>query len=137
ALVYLVNERLRQSAFGRTIRVIREDEMMAASLGRDVYRFQLTVMMLGSAVAALSGVAYAHYITYVSPEAFLSVETFFIWIMVLLGGRGNNFGAIVGATILQTVSESTRFIAEWIHVSPILVANLRVMAFGLILIVLV
>jgi ABC-type branched-subunit amino acid transport system ATPase component/ABC-type branched-subunit amino acid transport system permease subunit len=133
----MMNEHISRSAFGRTIRVIREDETMAAALGRNVYSAQVRVMMLGGAIAALSGFAYAHYISFVSPEGFLPIETFFVWTMVILGGRGNNLGAIFGAVVLVTMSASTRFVAEWSNVSPTIVGTFRIMIFGLLLVGLV
>ena len=136
-VTFLMNEHISQSAFGRTIRVIREDETMAAALGRDVYSCQVRAMMLGGAIAALSGFAYAHYISFVSPEGFLPIETFFVWTMVILGGRGNNFGVIFGAVVLVTMSASTRFVAEWSNVPPTVVGTFRIMIFGLLLVALV
>jgi ABC-type branched-subunit amino acid transport system ATPase component len=137
AATFLMNERIYRSPFGRVIRIIREDEVMAAALGRDVYTFQVRVLMLGAAVAAVAGVAYAHYFSFVDPEAFTPIETFWIWIMVILGGRGNNLGVIIGAMVLEGITESTRFLSAWVHLTPIFMANLRMLIFGVLLIVIV
>jgi branched-chain amino acid transport system permease protein len=137
AATFVMNERIYRSPFGRVIRVIREDEVMAAALGRDVYSFQLRVLTLGGAVAAVAGVAYAHYFTFVDPEAFTPIETFWIWIMVILGGRGNNLGVVIGAVALEGLTESTRFLSAWVHLSPIVMANLRMLLFGVLLVVIV
>jgi ABC-type branched-subunit amino acid transport system ATPase component len=132
-----MNERIYRSPFGRIIRIIREDEVMAAALGRDVYTFQVRVLMLGAAVAAVAGVAYAHYFSFVDPEAFTPIETFWIWIMVILGGRGNNLGVIIGAMVIEGITESTRFLSAVVHLTPIFMANLRMLIFGILLIVIV
>jgi branched-chain amino acid transport system permease protein len=137
AVVLGVNERIRRSPLGRALRVIREDETMAAALGRDIYWYQVRVMMLGGAIAALAGVVYGHYYSYVNPDAFMPIETFLIWTGVILGGRGNNFGVLAGAAVLDLMSSSTRFLATWSGLHPEVVANLRVMIQGLILVLLV
>jgi ABC-type branched-subunit amino acid transport system permease subunit len=117
--------------------VVREDETMAAALGRDVYWYQVRIMMLGGAIAALAGVIYAHYYSYVNPDAFFPIETFLIWTGVILGGRGNSYGVVFGAALLDVMSASTRFVATWSGLHPEVVANLRVMLQGLILVLLV
>jgi branched-chain amino acid transport system permease protein len=136
-VAYLMVERIRRSAFGRVIRVIREDEVLAASLGREVYLFQLRAMILGVILAALAGIAYAHYMTFVNPEAFMPVETFFIWTMLILGGTGNTLGAILGAAILETISMSTRFIANYTGLPADVLGNFRIIVYGLLLMALV
>lgn len=137
SISYFVVHRIHRSTFGRIIRTIREDEVLAATLGRNVYSFQLRVMILGALMAALAGVSYAHYITFVSPEAFMPIETFTIWTMLILGGTGNTLGAILGATVLQTISLSTRFIANYTGLPGDLVGNFRIIVFGLLLILLI
>ena len=137
AVTFLMNERIYRSSFGRIIRIIREDEVMAAALGRDVYSFQVRTLMLGGAVAAVAGVAYAHYFSFFDPEAFTPIETFWIWIMVILGGRGNNLGVVIGALVLESMTESTRFLAAFIHLAPTFMATLRQLLFGVLLVVIV
>jgi ABC-type branched-subunit amino acid transport system ATPase component/ABC-type branched-subunit amino acid transport system permease subunit len=137
AVTFLMNERIYRSSFGRIIRIIREDEVMAAALGRDVYAFQVRTLMLGGAIAAVAGVAYAHYFSFVDPEAFTPIETFWIWIMVILGGRGNNLGVVIGAMVLESMTESTRFLAAFVHLTPTFMAALRQLLFGVLLAVIV
>jgi branched-chain amino acid transport system permease protein len=137
AIAFLIAERLRTSPFGRIARIIREDELLAASLGRDVYSYQLRMMIVGAVMASTAGIAYAHYITFINPDAFMPVETFTIWTMLTLGGTGNNGGAIMGALLLQTLSVSTRFVAQYTDMPGELVANLRIIGFGVLLILLI
>jgi len=136
-IAYLVAERIHRSGFGRILRTIREDEVFAATMGRNVYSFQLRIMIIGAIFAGIAGIAYAHYVTFINPEAFMPVETFFIWTMLILGGTGNNLGAIIGATLLQSLSISTRFITQYTGLPGEIAGNLRIIIFGLLLILFV
>ncbi len=95
--VYLALERLVRSPWGRVLRGIREDETAAAALGKPAATFRLQAFTLGAMVMGLAGAVYAHFIGFVAPEDFLSILTFQVWTMLVLGGSGNNRGAIVGA----------------------------------------
>jgi branched-chain amino acid transport system permease protein len=126
--------RLGRSPFGRMLRVIREDEMLAATLGRDPVEFQRSVTVVSWCIAALAGTLYAHVVGYISPNSFTVVETFIVWTAVVLGGPATISGVVLGTVIVQLTSVSTRFIAEWSHLGFELVSNLRLGAFGLVLI---
>ena len=95
--VYLALERLVQSPWGRVLRGIREDETAAAALGKPAAVFRLQAFTLGAMVMGLAGAVYAHFIGFVAPEDFLSILTFQVWTMLVVGGSGNNRGAIAGA----------------------------------------
>jgi branched-chain amino acid transport system permease protein len=136
-IAFGVAQLTRYSPFGRTIRIIREDELLAASLGRSVFRYQLTMTVMGGLMAAAAGVLYAHYTSFVNPDAFMPVETFTIWIMLILGGAGNSVGAIVGALILQSLTTSSRFIAQYTGLSGELVAYIRIIGFNTLLVLLI
>lgn len=105
-----VLERLRRSQFGRVLRAIREDPQIVASVGRDTARYEAAVMVLGGAIASLSGVAYAVNITYLSPGAFSLNDTFVIWIAMIVGGVGNNLGAIVGIVVIEAILAGILFL---------------------------
>jgi branched-chain amino acid transport system permease protein len=130
----LFARRVGRSPFGRMLRVLREDELLAATLGRDPVQFQRAVTMISWCMAALAGALYAHVVGYISPSAFTVVETFVIWTAVVLGGPATIAGVVLGTAIVQLTSVSTRFIADWSHLEPELVANLRLGAFGLVLV---
>ncbi len=134
AATILFARRVGHSPFGRMLRVLREDEMLAATLGRDPVRFQRAVTMISWCMAGLAGALYAHVVGYISPSAFTVVETFVIWTAVVLGGPATISGVILGTTFVQLASVSTRFVADWSHLRPELVANLRLGAFGLVLV---
>jgi branched-chain amino acid transport system permease protein len=95
--VYVALERLVRSPWGRVLRGIREDEAAAAALGKSAATFRLQAFTLGAMVMGLAGAVYAHFIGFVAPEDFLSILTFQVWTMLIVGGSGNNRGAIAGA----------------------------------------
>jgi len=96
-LTYLFLERLVASPFGRLLRAIREDETAARSLGKSPARIRLTAFVTGSAIMGLAGGLYATRYAFVSPQDVLPILTFQIWAMLIVGGAGNNRGAILGA----------------------------------------
>ena len=99
-LVYLMLERLTASPFGRLLRAIREDEEAARSLGKQPSRVRLTAFVTGSAIMGLAGGLYGTFYAFVSPQDVLPTLTFQIWAMLIVGGAGNNRGAIAGAFLI-------------------------------------
>jgi branched-chain amino acid transport system permease protein len=97
---YLGLERLVRSPWGRVLRAIREDEEAAASLGKSAFRFRLQSFVIGSMLMGLGGALYAHFVGYIAPEDFLPILTFQLWAMLIVGGSGNNRGAILGAYLV-------------------------------------
>lgn len=132
---YAIAQRIGNAPLGRTLRVIREDEVLAATLGRNPMAFRSSVTAVSWVMAAAAGVLYAYVIGYVAPTSFLVTDTFLVWTAVVLGGPGRNIGVVIGAAILILLSASTRFFAEWTSLSSDLVANLRLAVFGLVLVV--
>jgi branched-chain amino acid transport system permease protein len=108
-LVYLALERVRRSPFGRVLRAIREDETVAAVAGKPVFRFKVQAFALGAAVAGLAGILFAHYLAYIEPNMFLPQESLFVWLALILGGSGNNRGALLGSVVLLGLLEGSRF----------------------------
>lgn len=137
ALAALGTERIRKAPFGRALRVMREDEAMATSLGRDVFSLRLRVMVVGGAVAAAAGILYAHYFSFVSPDQFLSADTFLLFLIIIVGGQGNTWGVLLGALVIQTASESTRYVAQWIDLGSDKVGYVRLIVYGLILVLMI
>ena len=136
-VAFLVCERISRGPLGRLLRVIREDETLAATLGRDPFRFQLLVTVLAWIMAGAAGVLYAHITGFVHPSGFMVIETFVIWTALILGGPGRNIGVVVGAVAIQLMGVSTRFIAQWTALPSDLVANLRLALIGLLLVVMI
>jgi len=98
--VYWALETLVRSPWGRVLRAIREDEDAAASLGKRAFVFRLQSFVIGSMLMGLGGAVYAHFVGYIAPEDFLPILTFQMWAMLIVGGAGNNRGAILGALLV-------------------------------------
>lgn len=127
-----VAERLRTSAFGRVLRAVRDDQQVAAVAGKRVPSFQVQAFGVGSAFAGLAGALYGHYTSYVVPEIFVPLITIYIFLAVVVGGRGNNFGTICGAFAVIFFLESTRFAAQLLpFLTPVQVASGRGILIGL------
>ena len=99
-LTYWVLQRLVRGPFGRLLRAIREDEEAARSLGKSPARIRLTAFVTGSVIMGLSGGLYATFYAFVSPQDILPTLTFQIWAMLIVGGAGNNRGAILGTFVI-------------------------------------
>jgi neutral amino acid transport system permease protein len=108
AIVYIGLEKLVHSPWGRILKAIREDEEVPKALGKNIFWYKLQAFMLGGAIAGLAGAFYAWQFNSVYPDNFEPLITFNAWIIVMLGGAGNNLGAIVGAIIFWSYSEFTR-----------------------------
>ncbi|MCB1438773.1 MAG: branched-chain amino acid ABC transporter permease [Nitratireductor sp.] len=91
---------LVRSPFGRLLRAIREDETAARSLGKSPARVRLTAFVTGSVIMGLAGGLYATFYAFVSPQDVLPTLTFQIWAMLIVGGAGNNRGAVFGAFLI-------------------------------------
>ena len=99
-LTYQFLERLVGSPFGRLLRAIREDETAAQSLGKSPSRIRLTAFVTGSVIMGLAGGLYGTFYAFVSPQDVLPTLTFQIWAMLIVGGAGNNRGAILGSFLI-------------------------------------
>lgn len=111
--LYALLERARRAPWGRVLRAIRDDETAAEAIGRDTARFKLEAFVLGSMIMGLGGAVYAHYIKFLSPEAFEPLmSTFIVWVMLVAGGSGNNKGAILGAVVVWTIWSATELITS-------------------------
>lgn len=110
AVLWWLSERLRRSPWGRAVRAQREDERAAMAVGRDVVRLRLEAFVLGSAAMGLAGAAYAHFVGFISPEAFSPTHaTFLVWVMLIAGGSGRNAGAVLGACAIWIVWSATEY----------------------------
>jgi neutral amino acid transport system permease protein len=135
-LVYALIEVLAKSPWGRVLKSVRDDEWVSVSLGKNAFSYKVQSLALGSAIAALAGSLLAFYLQYINPNNFQPIETFYAWIMVILGGSGSNRGTIAGAILLWGFFSTTRFLEGYISLSPSTSGALRMVIIGLILIVL-
>lgn len=108
--VYLLLERLTSAPFGRLLKGVRESEPAARMLGKDTNLVKLKSFAIGGAIAGFAGGIYAHFIGSVVTAQFAATITFTVWAAMLLGGVASSSGAIVGAVLLISFQQSTRFI---------------------------
>ena len=107
AAIYFYSERLVRSPYGRLMKSVRENDVVATSLGKSVKRTRAQVMIIGSAIAAIAGVFFVVNIGFASTNDYVMALTLDIWVMVVLGGLGNNKGALLGALIITVLDRVT------------------------------
>ena len=101
------------SAFGRALISIREDELAAEAMGVNTTRYKVMAFVISSAMAGAGGVLLAHFDGYLNPKSFEFIKSFEILIMIILGGLGSIVGSVVGAVLLTVLPESLRGFAEY------------------------
>lgn len=126
ALTYLVSRRLVNSPFGNVLRSIREDDLFAQSLGKNVSYYKVLAFSVGAGLVAIGGALYAYYITFIDPTSFTVPESIFMLSIVIVGGAGRLGGSIVGAVLLVSIPEILRFIG----MPSSIAANMRQILYG-------
>jgi len=100
-LVYVAVERGIRSPWGRVLRALREDELTTAASGKNVFAFKSQGFVVGAMIMGIGGAIYAYANGAVSPDTFTHFfGTFIFWAMLMVGGSGNNKGAILGAYVV-------------------------------------
>ncbi len=108
-LIWLA-ERALNSPWGRMMRAIRDNEVSARAMGKDVTRRHLMIFVLGSAVCGLAGAMMVSMDGQLTPGSYEPLRfTFLIWVMVIVGGSGNNWGSVLGAFVIWFL---------WVQVEP-------------------
>ncbi len=114
ALILWLLQRAYNAPWGRMIRAIRDNELSSAAMGKNVNGRRLEVFMFGSVLMGIGGAALITFNSIFDPSGFLPLHhTFLIWVMVILGGAGNNIGTMLGAVIVYivwVVSEPTTLV---------------------------
>ena len=108
--VIVVSHIIVSRAEGRVVELsaIKPSEFaknIASAMGKDVVRVRMVVLMIGSAIAGLAGALYAFYSGSVHADDYMPIRTFLVWVMVIIGGAGNNLGAALGALVYVTVEK--------------------------------
>ncbi len=136
-VIYIAIERGIRSPWGRVLRAIREDEVVAEAMGKDVFWFKMQAFVVGAVVMGIGGALYAHFTRAIDPTVFEPLfGTFLVWVMLILGGSGNNRGAILGAFIVWGIWSGTNVMVrrmvpvEYMARAP----YIRLMLIGLLLI---
>jgi branched-chain amino acid transport system permease protein len=130
-VVLWISQRLVRSPFGRVLKAIREDEVLTQAAGKNVASYKIVVFVIGAGMAAVAGVIYAYYISFIDPTSFTVMESIFIISIVIIGGAGSLWGPVVGAVLLVVLPELLRFIGLPSSVA----ANLRQIIYGGLLVV--
>lgn len=137
AFVFWRLEILVHSPWGRVLKSIREDEEIPKALGKNVFSYKLQSLMLGGAIAGIAGAFFAWQLGAIYPDNFQPQLTFDAWIMVILGGSGNNLGTILGAVIFFAYDALTReFLPKIVPLDVERIGAFRIMFIGLLLMVL-
>jgi branched-chain amino acid transport system permease protein len=111
-VVYLFVQRVTYSPHGRMLRAIRDNPETATSIGKNVTANRMITFVVGGAIAGLSGALLAGYISAWAPGSWLYPETFVYLAAVIVGGRANNLGVMLGALLVPGFGEVTRFFPQ-------------------------
>ncbi len=130
-LVFYILRNVTKSPFGRILIALSEDEIFTKSLGKKVYKAKVASFTIGAMFAAIPGVLYAHYISYIDPTSFTVDESIFILSIVIIGGMRNLWGSAIAAAVLVILPEALRFVGMPSNIA----ANMRQIIYGLALVI--
>lgn len=100
-ILFFLVERGIRSPWGRVLRALREDEEVTAASGKNIFAFKMQAFVFGAVVMGIGGALFAYQQSTISPDTFTHFfGTFIIWAMLIVGGSGNNLGAITGAYVI-------------------------------------
>ena len=125
-LLYLIGN----SPFGRVLKAIREDEIAAASLGKNIIRFKIIAFAIAAGFAAIPGALFAGHMHYIEPTSFTFMESIFIISIIIIGGTGNISGPIIGAILMVVLPEALRFLGLPNRIAP----DMRQIIYGALII---
>jgi branched-chain amino acid transport system permease protein len=131
--VFLIVRLILASPFGRVIHVIREGDRLPLALGKNVLGFKMATMAVGGAIGGLAGAYYALMQRYMSPDDAKPIETFIIWAMIVVGGRGNLWGIVLGTVVIQAFYTGTRFLTGSFGIGAETMAALRLVMIGVLI----
>ena len=137
AIFYFAIEKAVNSPWGRVLKGIREDEMLTAMSGKDCFGYRRQSFVFSSMVMGIAGAVYVHYTGFVSPQIFNPLmSTFIVWLMVMVGGTGNNRGVILGAFLVWAVWVGSDFITGLVPASiATQIGFIRMFFVGIILVI--
>jgi branched-chain amino acid transport system permease protein len=134
--VYLLVRRITESPYGRSLRAMRDNDTVADSLGKNLLSLRTAMLVVGGAIAGLSGGILISYITTWSPAAWGYAETVVLFAAVIIGGAGNHRSAVLGAILVPVgFEEITRYIPTSNNLPPNLIPSLQWVAIGLLIVI--
>lgn len=113
ALLLWMSLNLSNSRIGLAMRAIREDDVAAAAMGIDTAKLKALIFSLCAGITGLAGWLYAHFVTFISPETFNGYQSVIIVIFLVVGGRFNIWGALLGGIVMSIIPEMTRALKEY------------------------
>ncbi len=133
-LVYVFVQRITDSPYGRTLRAMRDNDTVADSLGKSLRSLRTSSLVIGGAIAGLSGAVLVGFINLWDPQAWGYAETVILFAAVIIGGAGNHRGAMLGAILVPVAfEEATRYIPE-VPNHPGLIPALQWVVIGLLIV---
>lgn len=141
-VLLFVIERMTRSPWGRALRAVREDEDAAEALGKDTFLLKLQAFVFGAAIMGAAGAFFAYWLRSVFPPEtmFTPLDTFAVWVIVIIGGSGNNRGVVLGAWVVLFLEYASVRAKGWFDLDPAFASQiffLRLIVIGLVLIALV
>ncbi|GHA25805.1 branched-chain amino acid ABC transporter permease [Devosia pacifica] len=150
AIVFVLIERAYGGPWGRMMRAIRDNHIAAASMGKNVTARQLEIFIFGSVLMGIGGAILVSFVQIHDPSSYQPINhTFLIWVMVIVGGAGNNWGALLGAIgiyfvwmisepLARAIFELVSYVSTWAGIGPIpeiesRSAQMRVFVLGVVI----
>ena len=134
AAVFWLVQRVTESPYGRSLRAMRDNDAVADSLGKNLVSQRAAMLVLGGALAGLSGAILVGFINLWAPSAWGYAETIVLFAAVIIGGAGSHRGAVLGAILVPVgFEEATRYIPQF--GPPGLVDDLQWVAIGLLIVI--
>jgi branched-chain amino acid transport system permease protein len=118
AIVWFVAARIVNSPFGRSLRAMRDHELAATAIGKNPVAMKMTIFIVGGAIAGLSGGILVGFLQVWAPSTWLYPETIILFAAVIVGGRGNNVGAILGALLVPVGFEEITRLLGRMNIGP-------------------
>jgi branched-chain amino acid transport system permease protein len=129
----LVVVRVIRSPLGRVLHAIRDDELVASTLGKQVRRTKLVITCLAGTLAGVAGILYAMFVLYISPASFTVSLSVSITMMIVIGGKNSVVGVIVGAVLVTMLPQ----VLPVLGLTSVVAAPQQQVIFGLVLILIV
>ncbi len=135
-VVYLFYKLLMLSPYGRVLKSVKDNEVLAEALGKDTFRYKSEIFVICSFIAGIDGAVYAQYLGFAGTELFTYSVTFTVYIMSIIGGSSTGIGALLGAaiyTIVQAILVDLKDVVGILSIDP---NNLTFILFGLVTVLL-